>query len=57
MRLTDPNKPPKANDPVSPINIFAGGALYHKKPSRQAPTVASSTIHTSETFFIFINFK
>ena len=30
---TPPNDPPKASDPVSPINIFAGGALNHKKPT------------------------
>ena len=30
---TDPNKAPRDKDPVSPINIIAGGALNHKKPS------------------------
>ena len=24
--------PPRDSDPVSPIKILAGGALYHKKP-------------------------
>ena len=34
-----PKEPPRANDPVSPINIFAGGALNHKKPI-DAPIIA-----------------
>ena len=35
---TAPSDPPRAKDPVSPINIFAGGALNHKNP-RQAPII------------------
>ena len=31
------SEPPKDRDPVSPIKIFAGGALYQRKP-KQAPT-------------------
>ena len=39
MILTAPSDPPNERDPVSPINIFAGGALNHKKP-KQAPIMA-----------------
>ena len=35
----DPNAPPKAKEPVSPINTLAGGALNHKKP-RADPIIA-----------------
>ena len=35
---TAPREPPSAKDPVSPINIFAGGALNQRKP-RQAPII------------------
>ena len=31
-RMT-PKAPPKASEPVSPMNTAAGGALYHKNPS------------------------
>ena len=41
-----PNDPPKDKDPVSPINIFAGGALNHKKP-RQEPITAPQKIEIS----------
>ena len=27
-----PNAAPRAREPVSPMNTFAGFALYHKKP-------------------------
>ena len=43
---TAPNEPPRDNEPVSPINIFAGGALNHKKP-RQAPIIAPQKIDIS----------
>ena len=33
IKEIDPNVAPNANDPVSPINTLAGGALNHKKPS------------------------
>ena len=36
---TAPKEPPKERDPVSPINILAGGALNHKNP-KQAPIIA-----------------
>ena len=31
------NDPPNESEPVSPMKIFAGGALYQRKP-KQAPT-------------------
>ena len=36
---TAPKDPPSANEPVSPINIFAGGALNQRKPI-DAPIIA-----------------
>ena len=33
ITLIDPIAAPADNEPVSPINIFAGGALNHKKPN------------------------
>ena len=41
-------EPPKDNEPVSPIKIFAGGALYQRKP-RQAPTMEPQNIESSPT--------
>ena len=32
--------PPKAKDPVSPMNTFAGFTLYTKKPRQTAATMA-----------------
>ena len=46
IKLTVPSNEPRANEPVSPIKILAGGALYHKKP-RQDPTIAPQKIETS----------
>ena len=40
--------PPKDREPVSPINIFAGGALYQRKP-KQAPTTEPQKIASSPT--------
>ena len=40
--------PPRDNDPVSPINIFAGGALYQRKP-KQDPTIEPQNIDSSPT--------
>ena len=40
--------PPKDKDPVSPMKIFAGGALYQRKP-RQDPTIAPQKIAISPT--------
>ena len=45
---TAPSEPPKAKEPVSPIKIFAGGALNHKKP-RQDPIIAPQKIDASPT--------
>ena len=45
---TAPNDPPKDKDPVSPIKIFAGGALNHKKPN-QAPIIDPQNIDASPT--------
>ena len=41
-----PNDPPSAKDPVSPINILAGGALNHKKP-KHAPIIDPQKTDTS----------
>jgi len=46
--LTAPRELPKDNEPVSPIKIFAGGALYHKKP-RHDPTIEPQKIEASPT--------
>ena len=44
--------PPKDNEPVSPIKIFAGGALYQRKP-RHAPTIDPQKIDNSPTSGIY----
>ena len=36
---TAPSAPPSASEPLSPMKIFAGGALYQRKP-RPEPTIA-----------------
>ena len=41
-----PNEPPKDNEPVSPIKIFAGGALNHKNPKHE-PIIAPQKIEIS----------
>ena len=46
--LTAPKDPPSDSEPVSPIKIFAGGALYHKKPKHE-PTIEPQNIETSPT--------
>ena len=46
------NDPPKDKEPVSPIKIFAGGALYQRKP-KQAPTIDPQKIDNSPTFGIY----
>ena len=48
ITLTAPKEPPKDRDPVSPIKIFAGGALYHKNP-KQDPTIEPQKIEDSPT--------
>ena len=40
------------SEPVSPINIFAGGALYQKKP-KQEPTIDPQKIDNSPTSGIY----
>ena len=44
--------PPNEREPVSPIKIFAGGALYQRKP-KQAPTIDPQKIESSPTFGIY----
>ena len=34
MIATAANEPPNESEPVSPIKIFAGGALYQRKPKQ-----------------------
>ena len=46
------NDPPRESDPVSPIKIFAGGALYQRKP-RQEPTIDPQKIDSSPTSGIY----
>ena len=44
--------PPNEREPVSPIKIFAGGALYQRKP-KQAPTIDPQKIASSPTSGIY----
>ena len=37
---------PMANEPVSPMKIFAGAAFHHRKPA-QAPSMAAATTAVS----------
>ena len=46
------NEPPKESEPVSPIKIFAGGALYQRKP-RQDPTIEPQNIDNSPVSGIY----
>ena len=39
-----PRAPPRANDPVSPMNTLAGWQLYHRKPSEAPRTAAQNTV-------------
>ena len=48
---TAANEPPKESEPVSPINILAGGALYQRKP-KQDPKIAPQKILNSPTLAI-----
>ena len=48
ITATAAKEPPKDKDPVSPMKIFAGGALYQRKP-RQDPTIAPQKIAVSPT--------
>ena len=46
------NEPPRDREPVSPIKIFAGGALYQRKP-KQAPTTDPQKMDSSPTSGIY----
>ena len=48
IMLTAPKDPPNDREPVSPIKILAGGALYHKKPKHD-PTIEPQKIEASPT--------
>ena len=52
ITLIAPIAAPDDNEPVSPINIFAGGALYHKNP-KQDPTIDPQNIDSSPTSGIY----
>ena len=45
---TAPSAPPSASEPVSPMKILAGGALYQRKP-RPAPIMAPQKTASSPT--------
>ena len=40
--------PPKERDPVSPMKILAGGALYQRKPKHD-PTIEPQNMESSPT--------
>ena len=44
--------PPRANDPVSPINIFAGFLLNNKNPI-SAPTIVKQNTNTGKLFSLY----
>ena len=44
--------PPRESEPVSPIKIFAGGALYQRNP-KQDPTIEPQKIESSPTSGIY----
>ena len=46
------SEPPNEREPVSPIKIFAGGALYQRKP-KQDPTIEPQKIDNSPTSGIY----
>ena len=46
------NDPPNESEPVSPMKIFAGGALYQRKP-KHAPTTEPQKIDNSPTSGIY----
>ena len=39
-----PNKPPSANEPVSPMKILAGAALNHRKAMQPPMTAEINTV-------------
>ena len=44
--------PPRESEPVSPIKIFAGGALYQRNP-KQDPTIEPQNIESSPTLGMY----
>ena len=46
---TEATDPPKDKEPVSPIKILAGGALYQRKPKHD-PTIEPQNTDNSPTF-------
>ena len=53
---TAAKEPPSDKEPVSPINILAGGALYQRNP-RHEPTMEPQKIDSSPTSGIYCSFK
>ena len=53
---TAANDPPKDNEPVSPIKILAGGALYQRNP-KQDPTIEPQNIESSPTSGMYCNLR
>ena len=47
--------PPKESEPVSPIKILAGGALYQRKPKHE-PTIDPQKIESSPTSGISVSY-
>ena len=45
-------EPPNESEPVSPIKIFAGGALYQRNP-KQEPTIDPQNMASSPTSGIY----
>ena len=52
MIVTDATDPPKDKEPVSPMKIFAGGALYQRKPKHE-PTIEPQKTDSSPTSGIY----
>ena len=46
------NEPPNDNEPVSPMKILAGGALYQRKPKHE-PTIEPQKIDSSPTLGMY----
>ncbi len=46
MMARPASAPPRASEPVSPIQILAGGAFHHRKP-KQAPITDAATTAAS----------
>ena len=56
MIATVGREPRNESDPVSPINIFAGGALYQRNPKHD-PKIAPQKMLNSPTLEIYGIFK